>query len=260
MPNFLTIAILSKNSSATIDQALESAKFADRILVLDDNSTDDSVAIAKKHNALVFQSDTNSFAQKREEVLTHTKTQWLFYLDADEVITPELAQELVEITHASLPQAKNNKAISAHMVTRENYFLGRKMYPDSVHRLFHTKSLKGWYGAVHETPRFEGELGQLSGLLIHHTHTDITSMLEKTNFFSEHEANLRLQAQHPPVVWWRLVRIALTFFLGNYFGKKLYRFGREGLFESYFQMIDKLVVYVKLWDMQQKNILSKQKL
>lgn len=259
MSHYLTIAILSKNSSATIQQALKSARFADHLLVLDENSSDDSVAIAKKYDAQILSSNTSSFAQKREEVLAHVKTSWLFYLDADEVITPELAQELQKISQTNPATNESGDLITAYKVTRENHFLGRIMYPDNVHRLFYTTSLKGWYGAVHETPRFEGELGQLTGLLIHHTHTDITSMLEKTNFFSEHEARLRLEADHPPVVWWRLVRIALTFFLGNYFGKKLYRFGREGLFESYFQMIDKLVVYVKLWDMQQKNSLSKRR-
>jgi hypothetical protein len=88
--------------------------------------------------------------------------------------------------------------------------------------------------------------------LIHYTHRTIGSMLTKTNEWSEHEADLRLEAGHPPVSWWRLIRIGLTFFAANYFGKKLWRFGREGLFEAYFQMIDKLVVYSKLWERQQK--------
>jgi glycosyltransferase involved in cell wall biosynthesis len=250
MSKHLTIAVLTKNSAPTLTRSLESAQFAQSLIVLDDHSSDDSTAIATAFHAKVLQSTTTSFAKKREEVLAHVTTPWLFYLDADEVITPKLAQELEEISQTNPDFDKGTTPITTYKVTRENHFLGRIMYPDSVHRLFYLSSLKGWYGAVHETPKFEGALGHLSGLLIHHTHTDITSMLEKTNFFSEHEARLRFEAEHPPVVWWRLIRIALTFFVGNYFGKKLYRYGREGLFESYFQMIDKLVVYVKLWAMQ----------
>lgn len=250
MSSHLTIAVLTKNSSKTLAHSLESARFAKSIVVLDDHSSDETTSIAKKFGANVFLSNTTSFAQKREEVLSHIDTPWLFYLDADEVITPELAQELQNISQTDPVANENGNPITTYTVTRENHFLGRIMYPDSVHRLFFMSSLKGWYGAVHETPKFEGALGHLSGLLIHHTHTDITSMLEKTNFFSEHEARLRFDAHHPPVVWWRLIRIAFTFFMGNYFGKKLYRYGREGFFESYFQMIDKLVVYVKLWAMQ----------
>jgi glycosyltransferase involved in cell wall biosynthesis len=249
MTKRLAIAVLTKNSSKTLEACLQSAQFAQELLVLDDHSSDQTVAMAKKFGASVFASQTNSFAAKREEVLAKVNAPWLFYLDADEQITPSLAKELATITQNE-PKREEGEPVSAYVVTRENHFLGRKMYPDAVHRLFYVPNLKGWYGAVHETPRFEGAQGQLSSTLIHHTHTDITSMLEKTNFFSEHEARLRLEANHPPVVWWRLIRIAFTFFVGNYFGKKLYRYGRQGLFESYFQMVDKLIVYVKLWALQ----------
>lgn len=104
MPNFLTIAILSKNSSATIDQALESVR---SLLTIYWFWMTTQLTIRwqlLKHNALVFQSDTNSFAQKREEVLAHTKTQWLFYLDADEVITPELTKFANYLTQTLLTQ------------------------------------------------------------------------------------------------------------------------------------------------------------
>lgn len=248
MSNQLTIAILVKNSSKTLNDCLSSASFAQELLVLDDGSTDDSLDIAKKYGARIISKKTTSFAQKREILLKETKTSWLFYLDADESIGSELQAEILEIISQN---PKDSDPISAYLIVRDNYFLGTQVYTDKVHRLFLTASLSGWTGDVHESPVYTGKTGTLSHLLKHVTHTDIFSMLEKTNAFSEAEAQLRLDAHHPPVFWWRLIRIALTFFASNYFGKSLYRYGRTGLFESYFQMIDKLVVYVKLWERQQ---------
>jgi len=126
------------------------------------------------------------------------------------------------------------------------------MYDDYTDRLFHTSVISGWKGSVHESPVVSVTFNQIEAPLIHTTHRDITSMLAKTNAWSEYEARLRLEAHHPPMAWWRLIRIGITFFGQNYFGKRLYRFGRAGLFESYFQMVDKLVVYTKLWELQQK--------
>ena len=90
----------------------------------------------------------------------------------------------------------------------------------------------------------------LTNPLLHYTHRDISLMLEKTNEWSEIEAELRMSAKHPPVKWWRLVRIGLTVWRQQIFGKRIFRYGREGWFEGYFQMIDKLIVYTKLWERQ----------
>ncbi len=245
----LTAIILTKNSQATLAKTLESLSWVDTLLILDDGSTDETTTIARHYKSHIHSATQPDFAGKRTEALKFVSTDWVVYIDADEVVTPQLQAEITSIV-TRVNDAKQPPNITAYTLPRRNFFLGTEMYPDRVHRLFYRSSLKSWQGKVHETPEFTGLSGELKEPLLHYTHTDITSMLTKTNEWSEMEAQLRLQAKHPPVAWWRLVRIGVTFFVSNYLGKKLYRYGRAGLFESYFQMIDKLIVYVKLWEMQ----------
>lgn len=251
MSSSLTAIILTKNSQMSLAQTLDSLSWVDTLLILDDGSTDETTTIARHHTPHIHSATKPDFAGKRTEALTYVSSDWVLYIDADEIVTPELRAEITQIIRNTKFDQTNDP--TAYTVYRRNFFLGTEMYPDRVHRLFYRPNLKSWHGKVHETPAFVGSTGELREPLLHYTHTDITSMLNKTNEWSEMEAQLRLEAHHPPVAWWRLVRIGLTFFVSNYIGKKLYRYGREGLFESYFQMLDKLVVYVKLWERQQAS-------
>jgi glycosyltransferase involved in cell wall biosynthesis len=198
----LAVVIIAKDAQSSIRQALESASWADEIIVLDDHSIDKTVEIAKQFTSNIFTTDKTNFAAKRSEGLEKITTEWILYLDTDEIITSELRQEVIKIIQVNQP--------AAYKIRRQNFFLGTKMYPDTVDRLFHRSVIKGWSGEVHESPIIKGEVRQLKHSLIHHTHTDITSMLTKTNKWSEFEADLRIKANHPPVAWWRLVRITLT--------------------------------------------------
>lgn len=242
-PN-LTVAVLTKNSAATIEAALKSVVFAQQILVIDDQSTDDTVTICRQFTNHVLQSNQPNFAAKRNELLKHLKTDWICYLDSDEIISPELAEDIQQITINNHP--------AAYRIKRVNFFLGTKMYPDYVDRLFHKSVIQGWSGDVHESPILTTSPQLLEQPIIHHTHTDITSMLGKTNHWSEFEAELRIKANHPPIAWWRLIRIAITEWWHQFIHIKVGRFGRSGLFEGYFQIVDKLIVYTKVWEKQRQ--------
>lgn len=239
----LTIGILTKDSAESLLKTLQSVRFAEEIIVVDNGSTDDTLKIAKKFTKSIFPSSSNSFAEKRNVVLEKATYPWIFYLDADEVVTPNLRMEIAQVVKDDLPKA--------YFVKRQNYFLGTLMYPDEVERLFHKEVLQHWEGRVHEHPVLTQAADRLSSPLNHFTHTTITAMLTKTNHWSETEAQLRLTANHPSMTWWRLPRIALTYFWQQFIKLKVWRYGRNGIFEGYYQIIDKLIVYVKLWEKQQ---------
>jgi glycosyltransferase involved in cell wall biosynthesis len=240
----ITAGIISKNAASSIKHTLDSLSWVDNIIVADDHSTDSTVEIVKNYTKNILTVNAASFAEKRNIILQNTASGWLFYVDADEIVTPELAKEMRLIIESGVP--------GFYKVKRQNFFLGTKMYPDSVDRLFHKSVIKGWAGEVHESPIVEGESKQLQGSLIHHTHTDIASMLAKTNHWSEFESDLRIKANHPPIAWWRLVRITITVFWQQFFKLGVGRYGRAGVFEGYFQIIDKLIVYTKVWEKQRK--------
>lgn len=238
----LTVGIIAKNASATIESAIQSVDWADAIIILDDNSNDNTVQISESAGAKVYVTHAPNFAAKRNELLKYLQTDWIFYLDSDEVVSPKLAKNIQQIVTNNRP--------AAYRIKRVNFFLDTKMYPDYVDRLFHKSIINGWSGDVHESPKLTVSPETIEQPIIHHTHADITSMLEKTNKWSEFEAELRIKANHPPIAWWRLIRIAFTEWWHQFVHLKVGRFGRSGFFEGYFQIIDKLIVYTKVWEKQ----------
>ena len=77
-------------------------------------------------------------------------------------------------------------------------------------------------------------------------------MLEKTNRWSEIEARLRYEAKHPPIKVWRIFRIMITEMYHQFAKKKVHKYGMAGWIEGLFQIIDKMIVYIKLWELQQR--------
>lgn len=243
MPNNLSVIILTHNSQNSLEKTLNSVSWADEIIIIDQFSSDNTLSIAKKFTTHIFQNKSESFSQRRNLGLQKSTNPWVLYLDSDEVVSQALKQEIIK-------HIGNNQPAS-FSISRQNYFLGQKMYPDQVHRFFHKERLKTWRGDVHESPQFIGDLLMLKHPIIHHTHTDISSMLEKTNKWSNIEAKLRHDAKHPPVKAWRVMRIAFTEAFHQIVHKKIYRYGKKGWIEGMFQVIDKMIVYIKLWELQQ---------
>jgi len=240
----ISAIIIAKNEQDMIEDALKSLDFVEEIIVIDNDSSDDTVNIAKKYKAKVFYDDANRFDSLRKKGLKKAKQDWVLYLDADERISKPLKNEIIKATKLSRK--------SAFFIKRKNYFLGTRMYDDQVQRLFQRDFLKSWRGQVHETPIFKGEVGVLKNYIDHYTHRDISSMLEKTNRWSEIEAKLRYDANHPPIKVWRIFRIMITETYHQFFKKKVHKYGMAGWIEGLFQIIDKMIVYIKLWELQQK--------
>ena len=246
------MAIIAKNEERMIRGAIRSALWADEVVVLDTGSTDKTVQIARQLGARVVKMPTKglTFAQWRTEAIKKARGEWIFYLDADERITPGLKKEISKIV------GLERRESSAYAVPRENYYLGKRMrfggaWPDYVQRLFYRKDLKKWIGKLHERPVFKGKLEYLRNPLKHYTHRDLTSMLEKTIKWSKLEAEELYKAKHPPMTWWRFLRIMLTEFWERGIKKQGFRDGTVGVIEVVFQMFSRFITYARLWEMQQ---------
>lgn len=246
----ISIVILTKNSEKDIAHTINSVKnLSADIVVVDDYSSDNTVEIAKKLKARVFSHSLNQdFAQQREFAKNKTKGDWIFYIDSDERITPELTQEIKNVTKS--PQA------SAYAVSRENVILGKVMihggwWPDYVERLFKKDDLKKWEGKLHERPVFNGSLGYLKNPLTHLKHDNLSSMVEKTNNWSQIEGKLMFDNNHPKMVPWRFVRIMITESWLRLFKNQGIKDGPEGVIYSLYQMWSKFLSYLKLWEMQE---------
>lgn len=244
----ITAVVIAKNEEQMIGPCLDSLSFVDKILVIDNSSTDATAALAKKKGASVITADLTSFAQLREVALAKITSGYVFYLDADERVTSELQQELREVV-------LNKNSCAAYKVPRKNFYLGQHEWPTVEHleRFFKRTALKGWKGDLHESPVVEGEIGVLHHPLLHYTHRDFTSMVDKTNKWSETEALLRLHAHHPKITWWRFPRVMASAFINSYITQQGWRVGLPGLLESMFQAFSMFITYAKLWEYQQKE-------
>jgi len=247
----ISVIIIAKNEGEMIKECLESVKWAEEIILVDTGSTDKTLDIAQKYEVKIISCPTNKpeFAKWRNIGLAAAKGEWLLYVDADERVTPELKRELQEV----MAEPK----YTAYQIPRRNFYLGKEMHyggawPGHVKRLFLKEKLIRWERELHEDPVFGGEMGTLKSPLLHFTHRDLASMVEKTLEWSKIEARLLYEANHPPVTWWRILRIMLTEFW--YRGIKLQglRDGAIGWIEVIFQMFSRFITYARLWELQQK--------
>ncbi len=247
----ISVIIITKNEENKLRECLESLDgFASEIIVVDTGSVDNTKKIAKEYKAKIYDYPKGGFSDWRNKGLKEAKSDWIFYLDADERITPLLKQEIKSLSE--------NVPYSAYAIPRRNFILGKEMkhggwWPDYVKRFYKKDSLIKWEGKLHEEPVINGELGHLKQPLIHIKHDNISEMIEKTNEWSNIEAELLLKSNHPKMVWWRFLRIIFTEAYYRIIKLKGYKDGAEGIIYGLYQSWSRFMSYAKLWEMQHKQ-------
>jgi len=242
----LSAIIITRNEQQNILACIDCLKFAKEIIVVDNDSRDKTVSLAKSEGAKIYQISGLDFAYLRNIGKEKAKSSWVLYIDADERVTKELAAEIVNAV-------KTPKKYHAYNLIRQNYYLGSP-WPktEKVTRLMLKEALIGWQGSLHESPIVAGEIGILYSTLLHNTHRNLSSMVDKTNEWSEIEAQLRFASGHPKMAWWRFFRIMVTSFYDSFIKQGGWKVGTVGIIESIYQAFSGFVTYAKLWEKQNK--------
>ena len=247
--NNLTGIVIAQNEAKNITACLENlSHLTERILVIDNNSTDQTATLAQKAGAKVIPLDLQNFSQLRTLALRHVKTDWVFYLDADERLTPDLANEIAQMVATGAYQAGS--------FLRQNFFYGSKITAggyqrDLVTRLFLKKNLRSWQGKIHESPVYSGQAHTFLTPLLHFTHRSTAENLIKSAHWTAMEAELLAAApQTKPVKGGTLLRKGLAEFYRRYFLQKGYRDGRTGFMEAFVQGLNRSLVYLQVWEKQ----------
>ncbi|HSX40599.1 MAG TPA: glycosyltransferase family 2 protein [Candidatus Saccharimonadales bacterium] len=245
----LSAVIIARNEEDMIADAIDSLSFADEVVVIDNASTDRTKDVAKMMSAKVFSANSADFSRLRNEGREKAKGEWILYIDADERVSPALQNSIKNKVLSS-----KYDGVSAFRVQRKNFYFGNHEWPyiEHLERLFKKEKLKGWKGALHESPEIEGEVGVLEGFLLHYTHRDLAGMVKKTIEWSKTEAMLRYKAGHPKMTWWRFPRVMTTAFFNSYVRQKGYKAGTVGLIESMYQSFSMFITYARLWEMQKE--------
>jgi glycosyltransferase involved in cell wall biosynthesis len=178
----ISIAIITKDEERNIRACLESVKWADEVVVVDNGSTDRTVAVCQEYGARVFREDWKGYSGQKNSAIEKTRNEWVLSLDADEQVSPELRREMEESLAAE-------PSVDGYWIPRKNFFLGRWIrrcgwYPDLNLRLF--RKSRGRFGerAVHERVEIRGKTIPLTQPLIHETYRTLTDFVQRMDRYS----------------------------------------------------------------------------
>ncbi len=185
--NPISVIVITRNEERNIGACLESVRWADEIVVVDAESSDATAAIARRFTSNVAVLPWCGFAAAKKEAVRRTRNTWIFWLDADEQVTPGLAKEL----QRAADQAEGEAGFS---VARRAFFLGKWIrhsgwYPGRIVRLFNKDRASFTDAAVHEGLLLEGPVRALSGDLLHYTDPNLFHYTAKFNRYTSLAAN-----------------------------------------------------------------------
>lgn len=254
LPTAITAVVIAKDEEVMLPGCLKCLQWCDEILVIDNGSLDQTLAITEKFGASSISFQHTSFAKLRSEALKRIKTPWIIYIDADERVTPALAREI-------LVNLETNGDAAAFNLCRTNVFYGKILTAggwekDILPRVFKFDKLTGWQGDVHESPIFEGAVVNLQQPLVHFSHRRTTDSLLKTAAWTQIEAKLLFESNLPQVKISTLLRKGFGEFFRRIWVWKGYRDGDVGWIEAIVQGINKILIYLQVWELQRKPTLS----
>jgi len=237
----LTAVILTLNEAAHIQACIESLTWADRVVVFDSFSGDETAVLAQAAGAELYQSKFENYAQQRNAALAAIQTDWVFFVDADERGTAELAAEIRHVI--------NHCAEAGWYVPRHNYIfgkltLGAGWYPDYQLRLFKQGKVR-YERPVHEIALVDGEIGRLQNPLIHHNYRDLPHFRAKQQAYTSYDASiLKTAGIHPKPH--NFILQPLRHFYWRFVTLHGYRDGLHGLCLSLYMAYYEWVKYRKL--------------
>lgn len=241
----LCIGILSMNEERRLAQCIASARFADQIVLVDSGSTDRSRAIATELGAEVhLYPDWEGFAVQRSRLLAHVRTDYVFFLDADEVIPPELAQEIrgaVAAAEDAVWEVLWNQVAYGRPLTRMKSTGGIK-------RLFKTASVLRFQGVVHEAAvliRSDLPVHKFKHRLLHYSRETVYGSLQKLAQYVQLGAAKRAQLGKRGGVL-RGLGSGLAVFIRLYLIRRGFLCGPEGFLFCFFIALECFFRYAAL--------------
>ena len=240
----ISAVILTKNEARNIADCLASVRWADEVLVLDSFSTDDTVAIAQAQGARLAQRAFQDWANQRNAALDLAVGEWVFFVDADERATPELAAEIRGVSAQDSPVG--------WWVPRRNYIFGQWIRhagwsPDYQLRLLRRgRARYDPTRPVHELVLLDGEDGHLQNPLLHYNYDRLSQFIAKQNRYTSLEAR-ELQAKGIRARPWSPILQPWREFWRRYVTLEGYKDGGHGLLLSLLMAYYSGVTYVKLW-------------
>jgi glycosyltransferase involved in cell wall biosynthesis len=242
-----SVVIITKNAASQLAACLESASFADEILVVDSGSSDGTAELAAKHGARVLHQEWLGFGRQKQFAVEAARYDWVLCLDADERVSEPLRASILTVLTA--PAAR------AYAMARRNRFMGRWLghgegYPDWSLRLFDRRHARWSDDQVHECVLAEPPVARVKGDLLHDSAETLTGYLDKQNRYTTMQAEALFKAGKRGSVARLLLSPALRF-VKFYFLRLGFLDGSAGLVHIAIGCCNSFHKYAKLMALQQ---------
>ncbi|MBA4374051.1 MAG: hypothetical protein C0402_14465 [Thermodesulfovibrio sp.] len=242
----LSVAIITGNESKMLAACLESVSFADDIVVVDSESTDQTVDIARRFNCRVFVEPWKGFGRQKMSAVEKCRHDWVLIVDADERIPEETKEAIVKAIQGA-------DTADGYSFFRKAFFNGKWIkhcgwWPDEIVRLFRKEKGRVTDRAVHESIEVMGSVRRLSGPILHYPAEDTDALLKKISAYSTLGAR-ELAKSGQKATASKAFTHALTSFVKSYFIKKGFLDGREGFIISITGSVTTFYKYIKLMEL-----------
>ena len=242
----ISAVIICFNEEKKIARCLESVAWADEIVVLDSFSNDSTLKICSKYTDKVYQHEFEGHIEQKNRALDLCKFDWVFSIDADEVVSEELKNSILK-----LKELDQTKDIHGFFVNRKIYYLGKwiehtNWYPDFKLRLF--KRSKAKWGGInpHDTIILDGAAEKLQGDLFHYSYDDVSAHLQTIDKFTSIMAR-EYYANGKKASIWNITLRPIFGFFKSYILKKGFLEGKRGwmiaLLDGYYVLLKFLKIY-----------------
>jgi glycosyltransferase involved in cell wall biosynthesis len=238
-----SINIIVKDQEKFFD-CLESIKDLtdDLVIIVDSHASVDTETIAKKYSNKVFIKTFLDYATQRNFAVTKSVHDWIFTIDADEIVSPELYKYLKNINLSDLN-------FQAFAIKRLNLIFGKTIKhtnwdPNGIVRLFN-KQFGTWVGEIHEVWKTTGSIGRIDFSIIHHNYQTIEEFISKLDLYTSSEANQIKKFSFINFLW-----LPKKEFLRRYVIHAGFLDGYHGMFLSFLMWFYQVSVWVKVWQKQ----------
>lgn len=242
MKTSISVIVLTHNDEDRIVDCLEQLDFADELIIVDDNSTDRTVDLAKGYTSKIFQHPLDgNFASQRNFALDKAKGDWVLFVDSDEFITQKLKEEIIRAL---------NKSHSAYFVKRTDVIWGQKILHGEAGKTklvrFAKRNTGKWHGKVHEVWRVSGTKGEFESELLHSPHQSVSEFVSEIDSYSTlRAAELKEKGIKTSVV--QIVLFPVGKFIVGYFVKGGYKDGLPGFLYALIMSFHSFLVRSKLY-------------
>lgn len=247
----ISVVVNTRNEAGELKGLLETVSWAQEVVVIDMESTDNSREVAKEKGAKIYRHKFLNFVEPaRNFGIKKATGDWILILDPDERISSSLTKKLKSLV-------KNDEGITYVRIPRKNMIFGEwiknsRFWPDYNIRFF-KKDCVEWEDKIHSIPITQGRGIDLEAkkefAIIHNHYTSISQYILRMNRYTDVQAN-ELFEKSREILWTDFIKKPLAEFLSRFFAGKGYQDGIHGLVLSFLQAFSEFVVIIKLWEKQ----------